>query len=262
MGKLLVLFLCPALLISISAEPMAVRYSEGLVHGFLTLRSLDGQILADGDLSQVARADRVTSKLVFRFRDGSYHEETVVFSQTRTFRLVTDHLVQKGPSFPHQVDMLIDHSRQHVTVRYIDGDGKAKVADERMNLPEDLANGLMSILMKNYPPNGPPVTLSMVAATPKPRVVKLVVIPTGEEPFSNGKALHKATHFRVKVEIGGISGVVAPLVGKQPPDGHVWILAGDAPAFLKSESQFYADGPTWRIELTSPAWPPPASPVR
>ena len=95
MVKLLILFLCPALLTSISAEPIAVRYSEGLVHGFLTLRTLDGQILADGDLSQVARGDRVTSKLIFRFRDGSYHEESVVFTQTRTFRLVTDHLVQK-----------------------------------------------------------------------------------------------------------------------------------------------------------------------
>ena len=262
MVKLLILFLCPALLTSISAEPIAVRYSEGLVHGFLTLRTLDGQILADGDLSQVARGDRVTSKLIFRFRDGSYHEESVVFTQTRTFRLVTDHLVQKGPSFPHQVDMLIDQSKQHVTVRYIDDDGKAKVADENMKLPADLANGLMSILMKNYPPNGPSVTLSMVAATPKPRLVKLVVTPNGEESFTNGKSSHKATHFKVKVEIGGIAGVIAPWVGKQPPDSHMWILGGDTPAFLKSESQLYVDGPTWRIELTSPAWPPPASPVR
>ena len=32
----------------VCAEPVAVRYSEGLVHGFLVLRALNGQILADG----------------------------------------------------------------------------------------------------------------------------------------------------------------------------------------------------------------------
>src|ERR1051326_7711318 len=121
------------------------RHSEGLVHGFLVLRALDGQILADGDLNQVARGGRVTSKLVFRFRDGSYHEETAVFSQSHYFQLITNHLVQRGPSFSHPIDMSIDTSQRHVTVRYRDDNGKEKVADERMDLPPDLANGLISI---------------------------------------------------------------------------------------------------------------------
>ena len=33
------------------------------------------------------------------------------------------------------------------------------------------------------------------------------------------------------MELGGIAGIVAPIIGKQPPDLHVWILGGDAPAF-------------------------------
>jgi hypothetical protein len=162
---------CAALLLSpvwLFAEPVPVRYTEGLVHGFLTLRALNGQILADGDLNQIARGDQVTSKLLFRFRDGSYHEETVVFSQRPNFRLVTDHVIQKGPSFPHPIDMSIDQQRQQVTVRYMDDDGKEKIADEHMDLPEDLANGLMSILLKNIPPSQAAMSVSMVAATPKP----------------------------------------------------------------------------------------------
>jgi len=46
-----------------------------------------------------------------------------------------------------------------------------------------------------------------------------------------------------------------PLVGKQPPDSHVWILGGEAPAFVKAEQPPYNEGPVWRIELTSPVWP-------
>jgi len=58
----------------------------------------------------------------------------------------------------------------------------------------------------------------------------------------------------VHVDIKGLAGAVAPLLGKDPPDSHMWILQGEAPAFLKSESPLFPDGPLWRIELTSPTW--------
>ena len=64
-----------------------------------------------------------------------------------------------------------------------------------------------------------------------------------------------ASRFEIKVELGGVAGVVAPVVGKQPPDSHIWILGGEAPALLKSEAPLYAEGPLWRIELASPTWP-------
>lgn len=49
--------------------------------------------------------------------------------------------------------------------------------------------------------------------------------------------------------------LIAPLVGKEPPDLHIWILFTDVPAFVKFEGSLYMGGPTWRIELTSPRWP-------
>src|SRR5438552_19184240 len=75
-----------------------------------------------------------------------------------------------------------------------------------------------------------------------------------EEPFSIGGSSRQATHYVVKVEIGGAAGLVAPLLGKQPPDTHVWILGGEAPAFVKSEGSLFFGGPVWRIELASPVW--------
>ena len=59
----------------------------------------------------------------------------------------------------------------------------------------------------------------------------------------------------MKIKIGGVAGVIAPIIGKQPADTHVWIMQGDAPAFVKSEGPLAPDGPIWRIELASPAWP-------
>jgi hypothetical protein len=65
-------------------EHVRVRHTEGLVHGFLALRTLEGTPLADGDLLQTARGTQVTSRRVFHFKDGSLHEETAVFSQPAT----------------------------------------------------------------------------------------------------------------------------------------------------------------------------------
>src|SRR4051812_23122337 len=90
------------------SEQVPVRHAEGLVHGFLVLRSMDGTLLADGDLLQNVRGTRVTSRLVFHFKDGSLHDETTVFEQRQQFRLVSDHLVQKGPTFPQPIEMTVD----------------------------------------------------------------------------------------------------------------------------------------------------------
>lgn len=251
-GLLTLTLLLPAAVLSQS--PVAVLHTEGLVHGFLVLRTLEGDAIADGEVTQVARGDRVTNYLVFRFKDGSVDEETVVFSQRNRFRVVSDHHLQKGPAFKHPMDVSIEGVTGQITVRYTDVNGKEQVVTDRLKLPPDVANGMILTLLKNIRPNVPQTTVSMVVATPKPRLVKLLISPDGEESFSAGGSSHKATRYVVKVEIGGVAGLLALLGGKQPQDTHVWILGGDAPAFVKLEGPLYLGGPIWRIELTSPAW--------
>jgi hypothetical protein len=238
-----------------TGEPVRVRYTEGIVHGFLVLRDLDGSALADGDLIQTARGTTVTTRLLFRFKDGSIHDETAVFSQRGRFRLLRDHLVQKGPTFPRPLDMTIDATTGECVVRYTDDDGQKKTESERLDIPADLANGLILTLLKNVRSDVPPKSVSFVAATPKPQIVKLELAVAGRERFSTGGAARTAIHYILKVDIGGLKGLIASLLGKQPPDSHVWILGGEAPAFVRSEQPLYFGGPVWRIELISPAWP-------
>ncbi len=238
-----------------SAEPVAVRHLEGVLHGFLSLRSPAGDVLASGDLIQDIRDDRVTSRLVFHFKDGSLHDETFVFTQRRDFLLISDHLVQKGPAFPRPLEMMIDRPTNHVTVRYEDEHGQEHVEDEHLDLPPDLANGLIIILLKNVRREALPKGVSFVAATPKPRLVKIRISDAGADPFSLAGSARKAVHYVLKVDIGGIAGLFAPLVGKQPPDSHVWILDGEVPAFVRSQAPLFMDGPLWQTDLVSPVWP-------
>src|SRR4051812_21771499 len=62
--------------ITASTEPVPVRFTEGLVHGFLKLSTTAGPQLADGDLLQTAKGPQGTGRLVFRFKDKSPHEKT------------------------------------------------------------------------------------------------------------------------------------------------------------------------------------------
>jgi len=236
------------------AETVPVRYPEGLVHGFLTLSAVDGAVLAEGDQIQFLRDGRVTSRLLLKFRDGSVHDETAVFTQDKVFRLVSDRLIQTGPSFPTPLDLSIDAKTGIVAVRYTD-DGKPKSVEEKMDLPPDLANGLVLMLIKNLDPKAPLTTVSMIAASPKPRLVRLAISPAGETTFVVGTSRRQSVRFVVHVELGGIAGVIAPLVGKQPPDTHVWVVEGDAPGFIGAEGPLAMGAPPWRLELASPAAP-------
>ena len=84
------------------------------------------------------------------------------------------------------------------------------------------------------------------------RLVKLEILPEGEKAIASGNTKHETVRYVVKVKIGGVAGLVAPLLGKQPPDTHVWVLTGNAPAFVKFEGPIYEGGPIGRIELATP----------
>jgi hypothetical protein len=235
-------------------EPIAVRHAEGLAHGFVILQTPEGT-LADGDLIQTSSGTRVTTRLILRFKDGSRHEETTVYTQRTTFRLLSNHVVQSGPAFKIPKESTIDVGRGQVTVRYTDGDGKEVVSQEQPELPADLANGMTMVLLKNVLPTTPKTTVSILAFTPKPQLVQLEISPAGEDSFSIAGAWRKAIHYVVKVHVPGVTGVVASVFGKIPPDSHIWILSGEAPAFVAAETSLFSGGPQWRIELASPKWP-------
>ncbi len=238
-----------------SAEPIPVRYPEGTLHGFLELRSEDGRLLAVGDLVQNVSGDRVTARLIFHFKDGSVDDETTVFTQHRSFRLITDHHIQKGPFFPQPLDLAIDTRSREVTVRTTGKDGKDEVKTEHLDMPPDLVNGMVSLIIKNLRPDAGDTRVSMLVTTPKPRMVKLAISPRGEEPFTLVDSSRKPLHFEIKIELGGVAGMVAPIIGKQPPNIQIWILGGQAPLFIREEGQIYQDSPILTIQLFSPVWP-------
>ena len=142
-----VLFLAGVLLsANLQADPVPVRHPQGAAHGFLALKTLEGTRIATGDVTQVVHGDRVTSRLIFR--DGSIDDDTTVFSQRGTVRLIGDHLIQRDPSFPKPIDVLIDAATGQITSHTKDGG----VRQDHLDLPPDIANGLPPNLLLNIFP--------------------------------------------------------------------------------------------------------------
>jgi hypothetical protein len=257
----LILPLVCALQPSAYAEQIPVRAVQGTIHGFLEMRSEDGKILASGDSFQVVRGNRVTSRTIFHFKDGSLDDETTVYSQRRTFQLISDHHIQKGPSFPHPMDVMVDAQTGQVTVRTTGKDGKEEVKNDHLDLPPDLVNGLVPVVIENLPPSAPVTTVSMVVATPKPRLVKLVISNVGEEKCIVAGSSRKAIHYEIKIDLGGIAGVVAPIIGKAPPNIQIWAIGGLATTFAREIGPLYPEGPMTTIQLASPSWPETPKPA-
>jgi hypothetical protein len=237
------------------AQPVEVKHTEGITHGFLILRSLDGRILATGDQIQTVEGNQVTTETVFHFKDGSLHDETSVYLQDHTFHMLSYHLTQKGPMFPHPTDASLDVSNHEVTIHATEKN-QQKDAIEHMDLTPDLVNGFVTTVLKNIPPSAAGTKVPMLVLSAKPRLVHLVIksIDTNST-FAIAGSRRKALHFQIHIDLGGVAGVVAPLLGKKPPDIHIWLSDGRAPTFLRSQGPLFEGGPIWRIDLAAPQMP-------
>lgn len=192
-------FLLVAVLLqaNLYAEPVPVRHPQGSAHGFVALKTLEGQRIAVGDVTQIVRGDRVTSRVIFHFRDGSIDEDTTVFTQRGIFRLISDHRIQRGPSFPKTSDVFINALTGEITSHTKDG----KIRHDHLDLPPDVSNGLPPNLLMNLLPATPETKLPFVAPAEKPRLIHVSIKPAGEVPFTVGGTKRKAidTYFTLNL---------------------------------------------------------------
>ncbi len=247
------MLVCASRLVAV-AEPIPVHHPEGTLHGFLALSTQQGQILAVGDLIEVVRGDRVKSHLTFHFKDGSLDDETTEYTQRGVFRLISDRHIQKGPYFPHPLDMFIDAAKGIVVTRTPGKDGKDEVARSNFKMPADLCNGFVIPLIKNISRDAGETKVSMFVATPKPRLVTLNMMPQAPGTFYLAGLPRKATVYEIKIQLGGIAGVIAPVIGKQPPDISIEIFGGELPVFLRETGPLFEGGPVLTISVIGPTW--------
>ncbi len=236
------------------ADQLRATFQQGALHAFLVVRDEGGKIIGTGDVVNVRAGNVWKLRMTLKFNDGSVDDETAVYQQHTTLRLLTDHHIQKGPSYPKPMDMTIDVPKKTVTWHDYK-DGKDDIKTDTMDLPPDLVNGLLALVIQDMPKGSDDLKMSYIAATPKPRIVKMAVHLDGQDHFRFGDTSREAAKFRLHIELGGIVGVIAPIVGKEPPDIYIWVAQGEVPTFLRTNGALFEGAPVWNIELSSPTWP-------
>lgn len=231
------------------AEPIFVRHTQRPTHRFMVARSEAGKIIASCEFSQVVPGDEVTMHLTYKFVDGSIDDETTTYRQRDTFRLVRNHHIQQGPFFVKPVDFTVEAATGIVTSRTADKNGNIHVETHHIDLPDDLANGFVGTLLLNVPQNTMPFRVGMLAPVSGGRLIHLLISQEGEQPFRTTGQTLRATVFRIHPELGGIVGVIAPLIGLQPKDVMVWVLEGEEPAVVRIVGQLGGYGPVVSSEL-------------
>jgi hypothetical protein len=98
-------------------------------------------------------------------------------------------------------------------------------------------------------PRGERVTAQLAAFTPKPRLLRMELHQEGEDRVVFAGDGKQAARHLVDLEIGGVTGVVASVIGKNPPDLRYWLALGDVPAFVRFEGAMFLNGPVWRVEM-------------
>ena len=240
---------------TITAAPVPVRFAEGVTHGFLLLRSLDGELLATGDLLQVVRDGEVDKRMVFQFKDGSVFEESVVFTEQGVYTMLSYRMSQRGPMFSEDTEISLERSTGKYRVSTTDrDDGREKTLEGTIDLPPDVYNGMIFNVVKDLP-EGAGETVHYVAFTPTPRLIQIEMTPAAVQKVLVGELEKSAVHYVLKPRLGAWLKIFATLLGRAPQDQHVWIVPDDVPAFVRFEGPLSPTGPAWRIELTSPRWP-------
>ena len=249
----LLLFLFVALAVpTLFADPVPARLKQGSGHIFLEILDENGKTIAAGESLQTVKGYTVTTRTTFHFHDGSLDDETTVFEQRLNFRVLSDDHLQRGPAFPHPMEIRIDAEAGRVTVRDLE---KGKTTSQDLRIPFDLANGIVTQILQNLREDTAEVRVSYVLPTSSPRLATLVIARAGEETYTLAGERQTARKLEIKVDLKGLAGIIAPVLGKEPKPTCAWMAGGRVPMFIRIQTQFYEGAPLWTIQQTAPQWP-------
>ena len=204
-----------------SAASIEIVYPEGVSEGFVTLKSKDGKKLANGELSQLTTgADRLASRLTFRFTDGSLYDETVTFSQKKHLAMLSYQLNQRGPAFPEPLTISLNGETGQYQVRRHEQAKTEQTISGRIDLPADIYNGMTITALKNLR-GKTGASIHMVVFNPEPKIYEIdLQLVEHEETRNTNQMEVKATaaYYLLTPKLRWFMSALASLVRKRSLD--------------------------------------------
>jgi hypothetical protein len=231
-----------------AAEPVVVRYALGTLHGFPSMSDAAGRVIADGELSQELKGDRLTVKARWVFADGLRAEEHDAFR-------VGQEVVQEQYAWIETREgqelrrFEVDLTTGKALAATRSSKGKVKREEAKLKVPHGRSFagfGVALVASQFLLEAGAHAELTVVAFTPKPRAVTLEVRRDGEEHIPvagrsircNRYTLHPRIPFPQKLFAG-------------VRDARLWLTHSEPPALVRAEQNLATkDDPVVIIDVT------------
>lgn len=250
-----------ALLSAAPARAVELRYPQADLHGFPSMSDEHGKLIADGELTQKRKGDRLLVHAVWRFKDGRRAvEDDVLRTRPELIQESFRWVETRGKQELRRAQVDFRTGKASFTRRE---DGKPKTWEEHLELPRGKAfTGYSTALAASQlrdalADKDARHSLTFVAFTPKPRTVELEISRApGTRIRAAGREL-SADLYTLHPKIPFPLSVVA-----KAPDSHLWFTHGSPPALLRAEQNLLEkDDPRIRIDVipSGAALPQPAA---
>ncbi|ACG74828.1 conserved hypothetical protein [Anaeromyxobacter sp. K] len=233
-------------LLAPAAGAVEVRSPPGALHGFPSMSDRSGAVIADGELVQERRGERLFVRARWVFPGGRLAEETAEFAlspelaQERYAWVETD---GSGELRRFEVDFATGRARSAVR-----GKHGVEREDEGLEVPRGRAfagYGVALAASQLALDEGASAKITFVAFTPKPRTVTLEIRNDGGAPVeAAGRTipcvrytLHPKLPFPVSVFV-------------KAPDSYLWLTRAEPRALVRAEQNLAAkDDPRVTIDV-------------
>jgi len=247
------------LLVLGSSGAVEVRHAIGSLHGFPSMSDDAGRVIADGELTQELRGERLAVQVRWAFQDGRKVVETDVFRVGAELTQEQFSWVEsRGGEERRRFEIDFETGRALALTRGEKGDVSREEA--KLDLAGRAFAGYGTALAVSHMPfdaAGWKGAITFVAFTPKPRAVKLEVKLDGEERIRvAGRAivcdrltLHPAIPFPLSLFA-------------HAADAHLWFTHGAPPALVRAQQNLAEkDDPQVVIDVIprGPAHTPPSA---
>jgi hypothetical protein len=233
-GRIASVLLLVLLIVARPSPAVELHGQPGDLHGFPSMSDATGKLIADGELTQLRKGERIFVHAVWRFTDGRVAEEddelrVVPGLEQDAFRWIE----RRGTTELRRVE--VDFRTGRATVAQLEG-GKQKTWDEKLDLPAGNAfTGYSTALAaaqfrEELRDKDARRELTFVAFTPKPRTVTLEISRTqGESVRVAGRDL-AADLFTLHPKIPFPLSLFA-----KAPDARLWFTHSAPPALLRAQ---------------------------
>lgn len=238
------------LIIALLAAPTAaveLRSPPGALHGFPSMSDQAGEVIADGELVQERRGNRLFVQARWVFADGRIAQEAASFTLAPELAQERYAWVERrGEDELRRFEVDFGSGRAKSVVYEAGGEVDAK--DEQLELAAGRAfagYGVALAASQLALEEGSSAELTFIAFTPGPRTVTLEVRNDGPSPVSAAGrtipcvryTLHPKLPFPISVFV-------------HPPDSYLWLTRSEPRALIRAEQNLAAkDDPRVTIDV-------------